>query len=128
VTGKAKQGGIDPMGKLVEFPLADGGSVLIEVAAAELGGAPEPVTRGLGPREVAERAQRTFEQAVEQVQPAVTAVMGRLRAMTESPDEVHVEFGLNLHAEAGAFIAAASTTANFTVAVTWKRDQKPAPR
>jgi Trypsin-co-occurring domain 1 len=43
---------------------------------------------------------------------------------------VHVEFGLDLHAEAGAFIAAVSTTANFTVALTWRRDpgsEQPRP-
>ena len=35
-------------------------------------------------------------------------------------DEVVVSFGLQLSAEAGAFIAAASTAANFTVSVTWR--------
>jgi hypothetical protein len=34
---------------------------------------------------------------------------------------VQVEFGLDLHAQAGAFIAAASATANFKIAMTWRR-------
>jgi Trypsin-co-occurring domain 1 len=35
-------------------------------------------------------------------------------------DEVVVSFGLQLSAEAGAFIAAASTAANFTVSLAWR--------
>ncbi|MFI1980245.1 CU044_2847 family protein [Streptomyces wedmorensis] len=58
--------------------------------------------------------------------PAVEGVVTQLRTIAESPDEIHVEFGLDLHAEAGAFIAAASTTTNFTVAVTWNR-KEPLP-
>jgi hypothetical protein len=48
-------------------------------------------------------------------------VVTQLRSLAGSPDEVRVEFGLNLHAEAGAFIAAASTTATFTVTLAWNR-------
>ena len=106
------------MGQLVEFPLEDGGSVLVEVDAAV-----GPVTRGLGDRhEVAEQAQQTFEQAVARVQPAAQALISRLRSLADAPEEIGVEFGLELSAEAGAFIAAASSTANFKVTLTWRRD------
>jgi hypothetical protein len=36
-----------------------------------------------------------------------------------------VEFGLELSAEAGAFIAAASSTANFKVTLSWRRSSLP---
>jgi hypothetical protein len=78
------------------------------------------VTRGLKGAEVAERARQTFEEAISRIQPAVQGVIAQLHSLTEAPDEVHVEFGLNLHAEAGAFIAAVGTSANFTVALTWR--------
>jgi hypothetical protein len=39
--------------------------------------------------------------------------------MPQALDEVQVEFGLDLHAEVGAFIAAA----NFKTAITWRRTQ-----
>jgi len=55
----------------------------------------------------------------------VQAVIAQLRSLAHAPDEVHVEFGLNLHAEAGAFIAAVGTTANFTVALTWRAREQP---
>jgi hypothetical protein len=45
-----------------------------------------------------------------------------LRSIADVPDEVQVEFGLDLHAEAGAFIAAASTGANFKITLAWRQD------
>jgi hypothetical protein len=115
------------MGQLVEFPLEDGSSVLVEVNAAAVG----PVTRGLGDRHrLPQQAQQTFEQSVARVQPAAQALISRLRALADAPEEIGVEFGLELSAEAGAFIAAASSTANFKVTLTWRRDhathQRPA--
>ncbi len=122
------------MAELVEFPLAAGGSVLVEVTQHQAG----PVTRGLKGAEVTERARQTFEEAVSRIQPAVESVITQLRSLTKTPDEMHIEFGLDLHAEAGAFIAAVSTSANFTVALTWRstspasdqpqRESSPLPR
>jgi Trypsin-co-occurring domain 1 len=105
------------MTHLGEFPLAEGGSVLVEVTEYAAG----PVTRGLKGAEITERARQFFEEAVGRIQPAVQGVIAQSRSLTETPDEVHIEFGLDLHAEAGAFIAAVSSTANFTVALTWRR-------
>ena len=110
------------MSRLVEFPLEDGGTVLVQVDEAAAG----PVTRGLGDRRlVTEQAQQTFEQAIARVQPAAQALVSRLRAMADAPDEVGVEFGLELSAEAGALIAAASSTANFKVTLRWRRGGPP---
>jgi Trypsin-co-occurring domain 1 len=60
---------------------------------------------------------------VARVQPAAQALVSRLRSLVDAPEEIGVEFGLELRAEAGAFIAAASSTANFKVTLTWRRDQ-----
>jgi Trypsin-co-occurring domain 1 len=110
------------MSRLVEFPLQDGGAILVQVDEA----AARPVTRGLGDRRlVSEQAQQTFEQAIARVQPAAQALISRLRALADAPDEVGVEFGLELSAEAGAFIAAASSTANFRVTLSWRRSSMP---
>lgn len=110
------------MRRLVEFPLDGGGSVLVEVDDVAPGG---PVTRGLRDQRVTETAQQSFEQAISRVQPAANALLGRLRAMAEVPDEVVVEFGLQLSAEAGAFLASASSSATFTVSLTWRRQPDP---
>jgi hypothetical protein len=113
------------MRRLVEFPLEGGGSVLVQVETDAAG----PVTRGPGDRRdrhaVAEQARQTFEQAVARVQPAAQALVSRLRALADAPEEIGVEFGLELSAEAGAFIAAASSTANFKVTLTWRAQSIP---
>jgi hypothetical protein len=103
---------------LVEFPVEDGGSVLVEVSSAS---SSSPVLRGLGGRDVVEKAQCTIEAAVGRVQPAASAIITQLRGMAQSPDEVQLEFGISLHAEAGAFVASASSSANFTVTLHWRR-------
>jgi hypothetical protein len=110
---------------LVEFPLQDGGTVLVQVDDAH-GGNGE-VTRGWGDRDgrVVEQARQSFEQAVERIQPAVQSLVERLRSIAETPEEIQIEFGLQLSAQVGAFVAGASSTGNFKVAVTWRR--RPGP-
>ncbi|HEX5295524.1 MAG TPA: CU044_2847 family protein [Streptosporangiaceae bacterium] len=102
----------------MEFPLEGGGSVLVQVDGARAGG---QVTRGVGERRVTEQASQTFEQAVGRLRPVAQALITQLRALADVPDEVQVEFGLELSAEAGAFIAAASASANFKVSIAWHR-------
>ena len=111
------------MAQLVEFPLANGGVVLVE-ASEGTGGV---LTRGMDRAGVLARARQSFEEAVGTIQPAVEAVIDQLLSLAERPDDVSVTFGLDLHAEAGAFIAAASTTANFTVTLTWHSTRAPVP-
>jgi hypothetical protein len=105
--------------QLVEFPLQDGGSVLVQVDD----GAPDDVTRGWGDRDsrVVEQARQSFEDAVARVQPAVQGLLKQLRSLAETPEQIQVEFGLQLSAEVGAFVAGASTTGNFKVSMTWRR-------
>ncbi|MFN3763514.1 MAG: CU044_2847 family protein, partial [Anaerolineae bacterium] len=59
------------------------------------------------------------------VRPVAEAVVRKLRGLSDPPDQVEVEFGLKLSAEAGAFLAAAGTEANYKVTLTWKREGKP---
>jgi hypothetical protein len=109
--------------RLVEFPLRDGGTVLVEVDDESR----DEITRGWGEsnRRVVEQAQQNFEQAVSRVQPAIQGLLTQLRALAESPEQIQVEFGLQLSAEVGAFVAGASTTGNFKVSMTWHRGRGP---
>ena len=108
------------MPQLVQFPLEDGGSVLVQVDG---GHSDREVTRGWGERDqrVVERAQQSFERAVDRVQPAVEGLLRQLRSLTETPEQVQVEFGVQLSAEVGAFVAGASSSGNFKVSMTWAR-------
>jgi len=107
------------MKRLVEFPLDEGGSVLVEVADLAAG----PVMRGLGEDSSAlvEKADKTFENATAAVTPAARGLIARLRSIDDPPDEVGMEFGVQLSAQTGAFIASVAADANFKVSMTWQR-------
>jgi hypothetical protein len=107
------------MKQLIEFPLEDGGFVLIQVDEP----APQGVVKAARPGEVVRRAGQTFEEALDKLKPAAGAIIQKLRGLSDPPDEIEVEFGLTLSAEAGAFIAAAGAEANYTVKLKWKREQ-----
>jgi len=107
------------MKRLVEFPLDQGGSVLVEVDEPSAG----PVTRGRGKDSsaLAEEANKTFEDATAAVTPAARSLIARLRSIDNPPDEVGIVFGAQLSAQTGAFIASVAAQANFTVSMTWRR-------
>jgi prefoldin subunit 5 len=105
------------MGRLVEFPLDDGSYVLVEVEEPENDG-----LRRVGREEVVERATQTFDEALDKIRPASEAILKRLQTLSQAPDEITVEFGLKLSAEAGAFVCSGKVEANYTVTLKWKRD------
>lgn len=114
---------------MVEFPLTDGGSVLIETdePPPDPGGplSGRPVTRGLRPAATAPaeilRAGHSLEEALQTVRPALEPVTRLIRGM--APDGWEVTFGIKLDAQAGAFIARAGLEANFQITMTWKGSQ-----
>ncbi len=105
--------------RLVEFPLELGGSVLVEVDEPPGG----PVMRGIGKDRSAlvEKADETFEDATAAVMPAARSLIARLQSIDDPPDEVGIEFGVQLSAQTGAFIASVAAQANFKVSMTWRR-------
>ncbi|HEY3960181.1 MAG TPA: CU044_2847 family protein [Solirubrobacteraceae bacterium] len=124
------------MSKVIEMPLADGGSVLVETydtsgvqssssaGTAMRGGQPArgPLTRGLGHRKpLIERGTQTLEQSVASISPALRAVLEELRRISTDLTQIELEVGLKLTGEAGMVLARAGTEANFQVHLTWKR-------
>jgi hypothetical protein len=103
-----------PVRRLVFFPLESGGNVMIEVEDGAT------LTRGLRPSEVIETVGSSFEAALEAIKPAAIAIANKLRNFADAPDDLEVEFGLKFAGQAGAFIAAASTEAQFRVKMVWK--------
>ena len=104
------------MKHLLSMPLETGGNVLIEVEEGD-GAA---ITRGLRPSEVIETVGNSFESALEAIRPAAIAVASKFRNFADAPEDVEVEFGLKFTGQAGAFIASASTDAQFRIKVVWK--------
>jgi hypothetical protein len=106
--------------RLVEFRLEDGTSIFVEAESQS-----REVTRGGRGGDLAVEAGESFESALARVQPAAVAVVDRFRGLSDAPEEVEVEFGIQLSAEVGAFVAKAAGEANFRVAMRWKRDSSP---
>ena len=81
------------------------------------------MVRGLGKDRSAlvEKADQTFEEATAAVVPAAHSLISRLRAAADPPDEIGIEFGVQLSAQTGAFIASAAAGATFKVCVTWRQ-------
>lgn len=108
------------MTEMVEYPLDGGGSVFVVVATTPGDGV---VTRGWGEDRslrVAEQANQTFEAAVAKLRPAADAVLASLSGLTSTPEEITVEFGVQLTAEAGICIATLGSSANFKITLKWK--------
>jgi hypothetical protein len=99
--------------QIVEFPLENGESIIIEVD--------EP--RGsLIANDVVETAQQTFESALEKVQPVASAIMTKLRSLKEPADEVEVKFGIKMSVEFGVLVASGNTEVNYEITLKWKRE------
>jgi hypothetical protein len=108
------------MKKLIEFPLEDGTSMLVEIEEPEHGG----LVKASRSDDVITKAHQTLEKSLEKVKPAAQFVIQKLRELHDAPDEVQVSFGLKLSAEAGAVLASAGAEANYTVTLKWVREKK----
>jgi hypothetical protein len=110
------------MKRYIEFPLEQGGSLVVEVEEPDTEFGAVAIGR---PDQVAQKATQSFGEALARVQPAIAVVIDQLRVL--QPEELTVEFGIKLNAAAGAFLASAGTEANFKVSIKWKSDRRPSP-
>lgn len=78
-------------------------------------------TRGIGGGRLVERTQQTLDEVLARARPAVTALLRQVREQEEPPDELEVEFGIQVSLEVGAYIAAAGSQANFRVTMRWTK-------
>ncbi|MGW6602605.1 CU044_2847 family protein [Streptomyces sp. NPDC055036] len=102
----------------VEVPLGDGSDESVRVQIREVDETLVRVGRGGG--SIA-RAERSFGQMLDTVRPVAESFVGRFRGLANAPDEITLEFGVSLSAEADVVIASTATAANFSVSLTWNR-------
>ncbi|PDP89373.1 hypothetical protein CQJ94_01345 [Glycomyces fuscus] len=104
------------MAHIARVPLDSGATVEIEIA--DDADSIEPVGRR---GRTAVTAAQTLNGALEQVTPAIEAVVGTIRERLSAPDRISVQFGVKLTAETSAVITKAAAEANFTITVEWNR-------
>lgn len=104
------------MAKLTRFPLDDGEAVLVEIEPD--GPDIEPAGRG---RDLIESATTSFGAALRPVRQAAVSALEQFREMDGRPDEIEIEFGVRLNAQAGAVIAKSGVDGHLKIKLTWKR-------
>jgi hypothetical protein len=103
--------------RIVEFPLENGDSILVEVDEPAL------TDDRIGLRdEVTQKAQKTFESALDTVKPLANAIMTKVRSLNQPADEVEVKFGVKMSAELGAVIASGNGEVNYEITLKWNRE------
>lgn len=107
------------MPSFAQFPLTNGGFLVVEVDPVENSAA--PVMRGSAATQAIAEASATFESALDNVRLGAEGILHQLRSLAQPPDEVAVEFGVKMTAETGAIIAKASGEANFKINLSWKK-------
>jgi hypothetical protein len=104
--------------RLVEVPLAVGGSITVEVDEVGSGRTMRGGDRGA---ELVERGSRTLEESLDTIAPALQEVLSKLRGVSSELSQIEVELGLKFTGEAGMVVARAGAEANFRVLVRWQR-------
>ncbi|MGW1997604.1 CU044_2847 family protein [Embleya sp. NPDC001921] len=79
---------------------------------------------GRGGRTVG-RAEETLGQMLSVIRPVANAFVEQCRQMAYPPDEATLQFGMSLSADAKILIAGSSVAANFSVGMTWHRNDGP---
>ena len=103
------------MRHLVELPVGDAQTVSVEI---------EQAADGLGDvgraGQVADRATRSLGEMLAGVRPVAESFLGAFAGMASVPDEISLEYGLSLSADANLVIATTAAQANFKVTLTWR--------
>lgn len=101
---------------LVQAQTPDGETVSFAVDDAA-GVGPQRVSRENGA--VIARLDEPLDQAIASARPATETIINTFKAL--SPNEMTVEFGLNIDAQAGAVFAKAGIGAHFNITMQWTR-------
>ncbi|MFZ0088986.1 MAG: CU044_2847 family protein [Solirubrobacteraceae bacterium] len=110
------------MSELLKFKSDEGHSILVEVDGDQGG----RIVRGGRATDAVIEASSSLDQALAGLGPAVKSILTQLRAGAEWPDELEIEFGVTLSADANVIIARTTGQANFRIAMTWTGQGRPA--
>jgi Trypsin-co-occurring domain 1 len=112
---------------LIEIPLANGETVIVEVDDAETSARPFTPRRGVREfveEQIVERVGQTFDAALDKIRPAAATIIEKLQDLSRTPSEIGVEFGIKFGAKGNAFITSADAEANFKVTLKWRANNQ----
>jgi inner membrane protein involved in colicin E2 resistance len=102
---------------LVEFPVETGGTLLVMVTDQRSVG---PTMRGGFGQQAIDQADRTFERALGTIGTVARGVLGQLQGLAVRPEEITVEFGIELTGKTNSVLVAAGASAQLKVGLTWR--------
>jgi hypothetical protein len=103
----------------LEYPLEEGGLILVEVDLPESEGR---LVRAAGSEDLIVKAASSFENAMGSIKPLANAVVSKLQNLNYPPDEIGVEFGMSFKADGNAILTRVGADANFKVSLKWKHE------
>ena len=101
--------------ELVQFTLPDGSSLLVEVDDHEPG-----IQRASRGGDLIIQAKTSLDGALDHIRAMATLTLTKLQDLPRRPDDLEVEFGVRLNAEAGAVIAKTQAEGHLKVKLAWK--------
>ncbi|MFD0396713.1 CU044_2847 family protein [Kitasatospora sp. NPDC059811] len=108
------------MAYFVELPIGSvsEGEDVVRVEIEQVG---EGLVQVARPGQVVARATRSLGDMLAGVRPVAQDFIEGFRGLAHAPDEISIEFGLSLSAEADVVISSTAAEANFKVSLTWNR-------
>ncbi|MFD7169010.1 CU044_2847 family protein [Streptomyces violascens] len=120
------------MAYLVELPVSGAGDAPgsapvsgLDAVKVEIEEISEGLVNVARPGQVVARASRSLHEMLAGIRPVAQNFVDTFRGMSDRPDEIGVEFGLSLSAEADVVISRTTGQANFKVTLTWHRPVSP---
>lgn len=102
----------------IEYSLPSGGKIVVERKGVD-------AQRGFGVASLGggavERADQTFKDALSSVREVSEGLLSALTSLSETPERVEVEFGIDLAIKAGVIVTSGSIDANFKVKLSWSK-------
>lgn len=109
------------MKPLIAFPLESDDSILVEVEELPSNEIDEGLVANYPGQQVVVNAQTSFAEAMDRIKPIASNIIGKVRELKDSPDEVEVKFGLKMTAKMGAVLASANVEGNYEITLKWKK-------
>lgn len=100
------------MSEIMRFETSSGAKVLVEAADDDHG-------VGRVSRNGIADLGRRFGDVLDGIRDAAADALDTFRTGPLKPDEIEIEFGVKLNAEAGAVIAKTATEGHFTIKLSW---------
>jgi hypothetical protein len=99
--------------EFVEIPIGEGSALVVEVEDTEA------VVAAGRAHDLAARGIQTFQAAMGGIREAASTAVEEMTQLARPPEEVTLQFSVQLAAEAGVVVARTAATANMNISLTW---------